>query len=53
MDAAAAHVVRPSRVCADNITLGTACGKMYRTSVLSITDIGDSDILRAIPEAVL
>ena len=35
---------------ADNITLGTACGKMYRTSVLSITDIGDSDILRSIPE---
>ena len=34
----------------NNITLGTACGKMYRTSVLSITDIGDSDILRAIPE---
>ena len=36
---------------ADNITLGTACGKMYRTSVLSITDIGDSDIMRSIPEA--
>merc|ERR1712227_563043 len=34
----------------NNIALGTACGKMYRTSVLSITDIGDSDILRAIPE---
>ena len=34
----------------NNITLGTACGKMYRTSVLSITDIGDSDILRSIPE---
>ena len=34
----------------DNIALGTACGKMYRTSVLSITDIGDSDIMRAIPE---
>ena len=34
----------------NNITLGTACGKMYRTSVLSITDIGDSDILKAIPE---
>ena len=37
-------------VRADNITLGTACGKMFRTSVLSITDIGDSDILRSIPE---
>ena len=35
----------------NNITLGTACGKMYRTSVLSITDIGDSDILRSIPES--
>merc|ERR1712031_28909 len=35
----------------NNITLGTACGKMYRTSVLSITDIGDSDIMRSIPEA--
>merc|ERR1711967_224987 len=34
----------------NNIALGTACGKLYRTSVLSITDIGDSDILRAIPE---
>ena len=38
-------------LCADNITLGTACGKMYRTSVLSIIDIGDSDILRSIPES--
>merc|ERR1712196_33194 len=35
----------------NNITLGTACGKMFRTSVLSITDIGDSDILRSIPES--
>merc|ERR1712094_1280 len=35
----------------NNITLGTACGKMYRTSVLSITDIGDSDIMRSIPES--
>ena len=34
----------------NNITLGTACGKMYRTSVLSITDIGDSDIMKSIPE---
>ena len=29
--------------------LGTACGKMFL--VLSITDIGDSDILRSIPES--
>merc|ERR1712046_267807 len=35
----------------NNITLGTACGKMFRTSVLSITDVGDSDIMRSIPEA--
>merc|ERR1712087_322318 len=35
----------------NNITLGTACGKMFRTSVLTITDIGDSYILRSIPEA--
>lgn len=38
---------------ADNITLGTACGKMYRTSVLTIMDAGDSDIIRAIPDASL
>merc|ERR1711967_225340 len=35
----------------NNITLGTACGKMYRTSVLSIIDVGDSDIIRSIPKA--
>merc|ERR1712070_1122146 len=34
----------------NNITLGTACGKMFRTSVITITDVGDSDILRTIPE---
>eukprot|EP00341_Mesodinium_pulex_P002457 CAMPEP_0116919732 /NCGR_PEP_ID=MMETSP0467-20121206/20573_1 /TAXON_ID=283647 /ORGANISM="Mesodinium pulex, Strain SPMC105" /LENGTH=111 /DNA_ID=CAMNT_0004597391 /DNA_START=44 /DNA_END=379 /DNA_ORIENTATION=- len=27
-----------------NTELGTACGKYYRTSILSITDAGDSDI---------
>lgn len=31
----------------NNIDLGTACGKLFRTSVLSITDAGDSDILTA------
>jgi len=31
----------------NNIDLGTACGKFYRVSVLSITDPGDSDILKA------
>merc|ERR1719252_446736 len=36
----------------NNIILGTACGKMFRCSVLSVTDQGDSDILRSTnPEA--
>ncbi|CAM9333852.1 unnamed protein product [Discosporangium mesarthrocarpum] len=30
----------------DNTDLGTACGKYFRVSVLSVTDAGDSDILR-------
>ena len=29
----------------DNTALGTACGKLFNCSVLSITDAGDSDIL--------
>mmetsp|Transcript_4350 Transcript_4350/g.7603 ORF Transcript_4350/g.7603 Transcript_4350/m.7603 type:complete len:110 (-) Transcript_4350:86-415(-) len=29
-----------------NSALGTACGKLFRCSVLSITDAGDSDIIR-------
>ena len=33
----------------NNILLGTACGKMYRCSVLTVTDPGDSDILRSMP----
>ena len=36
---------------ADNITLGTACGKMFRCSVLTVTDPGDSDIVRSMPES--
>ncbi|PRP74993.1 hypothetical protein PROFUN_07386 [Planoprotostelium fungivorum] len=32
-----------------NIDLGTACGKYFRVGVLSITDAGDSDIIRSIP----
>ena len=36
---------------AANITLGTACGKMFRSSVLTIVDVGDSDIVRSIPDA--
>jgi len=33
----------------NNIDLGTACGKYCRCSVLSITDPGDSDIIRTLP----
>lgn len=33
----------------NNIELGTACGKYFRVSCLSITDPGDSDIIRTIP----
>eukprot|EP00552_Chaetoceros_brevis_P005186 CAMPEP_0197735100 /NCGR_PEP_ID=MMETSP1435-20131217/276_1 /TAXON_ID=426625 /ORGANISM="Chaetoceros brevis, Strain CCMP164" /LENGTH=88 /DNA_ID=CAMNT_0043322653 /DNA_START=323 /DNA_END=585 /DNA_ORIENTATION=- len=29
----------------DNTALGTACGKHFNCSVLTITDAGDSDIL--------
>ena len=29
----------------NNSELGTACGKFYRVSVLTVTDVGDSDIL--------
>jgi large subunit ribosomal protein L30e len=29
----------------DNTALGTACGKFYNCSVMSIIDAGDSDIL--------
>lgn len=28
----------------NNLDLGTACGKHFRTCVLSVTDVGDSDI---------
>jgi large subunit ribosomal protein L30e len=31
----------------DNTALGTACGKLFNCSVLSIVDAGDSDILTA------
>lgn len=33
----------------NNIELGTACGRYFRVSVLSITDPGDSDIIRSMP----
>ncbi|KAG0054872.1 60S ribosomal protein L30 [Gryganskiella cystojenkinii] len=29
-----------------NVELGTACGKYFRVGVLSITDAGDSDIIK-------
>ena len=31
----------------NNIELGTACGKFYRVSMLTVTNPGDSDILSA------
>jgi len=33
----------------NNIDLGTACGKYFRVSALSITDPGDSDIVKDAP----
>ncbi|XP_077293436.1 ribosomal protein L30 [Arctopsyche grandis] len=32
----------------NNIELGTACGKYYRVCTMSITDPGDSDIIRSL-----
>ena len=29
----------------NNVDLGTACGKLHRVSVLTVTDPGDSDIV--------
>uniref|UniRef100_A0A0N5APG8 Large ribosomal subunit protein eL30 n=1 Tax=Syphacia muris TaxID=451379 RepID=A0A0N5APG8_9BILA len=33
----------------NNIELGTACGKLFRVCCMSITDVGDSDIIRSMP----
>jgi len=33
----------------NSLDLGTACGKYFGVSVLSITDPGDSDIIRTVP----
>ncbi|CAN6460138.1 unnamed protein product [Victoria cruziana] len=33
----------------NNVDLGTACGKYFRVCCLSITDPGDSDIIKSIP----
>ena len=35
----------------NNQDLGTACGKFFRVSMLSVTNAGDSDILKASQEA--
>lgn len=35
----------------NNVELGTACGKLFRTCVMSIVDAGDSDIIRSLPAA--
>ena len=35
----------------NNVDLGTACGKYFRVSSLSITDPGDSDIVKDVPQA--
>ena len=32
----------------DNTNLGTACGKLFNCSILSIIDAGDSDILSSV-----
>lgn len=34
----------------NNIELGTACGKLFRVGVLSITDAGDSDITQEVAQ---
>ena len=34
-----------------NNELGTACGKLFPVSSLCITDEGDSDIIRSLPQA--
>ena len=34
----------------DNVDLGTACGKYFRSSVISIINPGESDILKMIKE---
>ncbi|XP_015431349.1 PREDICTED: 60S ribosomal protein L30 [Dufourea novaeangliae] len=33
----------------NNIELGTACGKYFRVCTLSITDAGNSDIIKSMP----
>ncbi|XP_019880572.1 60S ribosomal protein L30 [Aethina tumida] len=33
----------------NNVELGTACGKYFRVCAMSITDPGDSDIIKSMP----
>jgi large subunit ribosomal protein L30e len=33
-----------------NVDLGTACGKLYRVSVMSVQDAGDSDIVKVLSQ---
>ena len=35
----------------NNIDLGTACGKLFKVSVMSIQDAGDSDIVKSLEGA--
>ena len=35
----------------NNVDMGTACGKLYRVSVMSIQDAGDSDIIKVLSTA--
>lgn len=35
----------------NNVELGTACGKYFRVCAMSITDPGDSDIIRTMPSS--
>jgi len=34
----------------NNIELGSVCGKYFRVGTLTITDPGDSDIIKTMPE---
>ena len=34
----------------NNVELGTSCGRYYRVGCLSITDPGDSDIIKSMPQ---
>ncbi len=44
-----AHQTGVHHYTGDNNELGTACGKYFRVCTLSITDPGDSDIIRTMP----